>query len=72
MMKCTCDVCGRPICEAPFGEIAKALQKESGSRNAMRIKTRSKDGTATNYDDMCSECTDGILAYIACRKGTYK
>lgn len=70
MMKCTCDVCGRAICKAPFGDIAKALQAESGSRNTMRIKTRSKEGTVTNYDDVCGECTDGILAYISSRKVT--
>ena len=72
MMNCTCDVCGRPICKAPFGEIAKALREESSSRDTMRIKTRSKDGTVTSYDDVCGECTDGILAYIASRKVTCK
>ena len=68
MMKCTCDVCGNVICKAPFGEIAKTLLEESGSRNTMRIKSRSEDGTATDYDDVCGECTEGILAYIASRK----
>lgn len=68
MMKCTCDVCGRAICEAPFGEFSNALRKEARSRNTMRIKSRSEDGTATDYDDVCGECTEGILAYIASRK----
>lgn len=68
MMKCTCDVCGRPICKAPFGDFSKALQKETGSRNTMKIKIRSKDGIFTTYDDVCRECTDGILGYIESRK----
>ena len=72
MMKCTCDVCGRAICEAPFGKFVKTIEAESRSRNTMRIKSRSEDGTVTNYDDVCGECTDGILAYIARRKVTCK
>ena len=72
MMHSTCDICGRVICRAPFGEIANTLREESSSRNTMRIKTRSKDGAITNYDDVCGECTDGILAYIASRKESRK
>ena len=69
MMKCTCDICGKVICRAPFGELAKALREESSSRTTMRIMSRSEDSSSTNYDDICGECTDGILAYIARRKG---
>lgn len=72
MMKCTCDVCGRVICEAPFGEFANALLCESSSRNAMRIKSRSKDGNVAKYDDICDVCTNGILEYIESRKVTCK
>lgn len=72
MMKCTCDVCGRAICEAPFGEFSNALREESSSRNTMRIKSRSKDGNVANYDDICGGCTNGILAYIESRKVTCK
>lgn len=72
MMQSTCDVCGNVICRAPFGELASALLEESSSRNTMRIKSRSKEGTATNYDDVCGECTDGIMDYIASRKEVRK
>ena len=68
MMNRICDVCGKVICRAPFGEIARAMRDESRSRNNIRITTRSLDGTATNYDEVCGECTDGVLAYIASRK----
>ena len=68
MMNRTCDVCGKVICKAPYGEIAKAILEEVSCRNTMRIASRSKEGVATNYDDMCGECTDGILAYIASRQ----
>jgi hypothetical protein len=68
MMKRICDICGKVIIEERFGNFTKAVQEESHSRDTMIIKTRSKEGTCINYDDVCVECTDGILAYIASRK----
>lgn len=68
MIKRTCDACGKVICKAPFGEIAKAIKEEVSGRNTMKVVIRSKDGIITNYDDLCGECTDGILGYIASRK----
>lgn len=68
MMQCTCDICGNGIFKVPFGELAHTLREESSSRDKMIIKTRSKDGSCTNYDDVCGECTAGINTYIASRK----
>lgn len=68
MMHNTCDVCGKVICQAPFGRISTVMREEMCDRDTMLIKTRSKDGTCTLYDDVCEECTNGILAYIASRK----
>lgn len=68
MMRCTCDVCGKVIFQSRFGGISHALQEAANSRDTMIIKTRSKDGTCTNYDDVCEECTKDIISYIASRK----
>jgi len=72
MMKCTCDVCGKVICRAPFGEFVKTIQEEARSRTTLIIKARSEDGSYTNYEDVCCECTDGILAFIESRKDEHK
>ena len=72
MMKCTCDICGKVICRAPFGEFVKTIREESSSRTTMRIRSRSECGSSTDYDDICGECTDGILAYIERRKDESK
>ena len=68
MMHRTCDICGKEICKATYGRIANTIREESCGRNTMRIASRSKYGVATNFDDVCGECTDGILDYIASRK----
>ena len=68
MMQRLCDVCGKVICKAPFGGMAVAVREDCNSRNTMRIAIRSKNGGGTNYDDVCGECTDGIIACIERRK----
>ena len=68
MIQITCDICGGVIFQAQYGEMDAALRKESGSRDAIRIKFRSKCGTRTNYDDVCDGCVDGLLSFIESRK----
>ncbi len=68
MMHRTCDICGKEICKAPFGEIDRTMREESRSRTSMRIITRNTDSETTKYDDVCLDCTEAILEFIASRK----